>query len=54
MEKNKINEAVAELMKDSSKRAALAEFITEYVQPGHIIDEWIGMLLNYRALQPGK
>ncbi len=53
MEKTKLQESVAELMKDNTKRDALAEMITEYIEPGHIIDDWMGMLLNYRALNVG-
>lgn len=53
MEDKQLKEAIAGLMKDESKRGALAEMITEYVEPDHILTDYIGMLLNTRALKPG-
>ncbi len=53
MDENKIREAVASLMKDTSKRDALAEMIVEYVQPNHITPNFVDMLLNTRRLNPG-
>jgi len=49
----KLKDAVASLTKDSGKRDALAQMIVEYANPGHIGADFIGMLLNTRALQPG-
>ncbi|HAQ02276.1 TPA: hypothetical protein DCQ22_00035 [Candidatus Nomurabacteria bacterium] len=49
----KLKDAVASLTKDSGKRDALAQMIVEYVNPNHIGVDFIGMLLNTRALQPG-
>jgi len=55
MDEKRINEAVAALLKDNTPqgREALAEMITEFVQPNHIGVNFISMLLNTRALQPG-
>jgi len=53
MEYNKLNEAVAAIMKDKAQREALAQLIVEYVQPNHITTDFVGMLLDTRALQPG-
>ena len=52
MDKNKANEAIASLMRSGDKDA-LAEFITEYVQPTHVTNVLVGQLLNSRALKPG-
>jgi len=53
IDKTKLKEAIAELMRDRSKREAFAEMITEYVQPGHIATDFVSMLLNTRRLNPG-
>lgn len=54
MDKNlEVKEAIAGLMKDRSKREALAEMMVEYVQPNHITLDIIGMLLNTRQMNPG-
>lgn len=52
MEDKELQNAVAELMQKPDKQA-FAEFITETVQPGRIVDDWVGMLLNYRQLNAG-
>jgi hypothetical protein len=53
MENKEFREAVAALLKDPSKRQATAEMIVEFAQPGHIITDVIGMMLNTRSLKPG-
>lgn len=53
MDEKKLNEAIASLIKDKSKREALAEMIVEFVQPNHITTNFVGMLLNTRSLQAG-
>lgn len=53
MEDIKLKESIASLLKDSSKREALAALLVEYVQPQHITTDFISLLLNSRALQPG-
>lgn len=52
MEKEKINEAVASLLK-SGDREAVAELIVEYIQPNEVTTDFISMLLNTRVLKPG-
>lgn len=47
------NEAVASLVRDRSKRQALAEMITEYIDPKHVSVDYISMLLNSRSLTAG-
>jgi len=47
-----IKKAVAEVMKSGDKEA-IAEMIVEYVQPNHITEDFVGMLLNSRNLKPG-
>ncbi len=44
---------MASVMKDPTQRLQLAEMIVEYVDVGHITFDFIGQLLNTRALQPG-
>ena len=53
MEKNKYNEAIASLMSDKTKRTELAELLVEFIDPGHITTDFVGMLLNSRALKEG-
>ena len=53
MEDLKLKETIASLLKDSSKREALAALLVEYVQPQHITTDFIALLLNSRSLQPG-
>lgn len=49
----KLNEAVASIMKDKNQREALAQMLIEYIQPNHITLDFVSMLLDSRALQPG-
>jgi hypothetical protein len=48
----KVKEKVASLMQ-SGDREALAALIVEYVQPTHIANDFIGLLMNTRRLNPG-
>jgi hypothetical protein len=48
-----LKQAVASLMKDPSQRQAFAEMIVEYVQPNHVVPDFVSILLNTRSLQPG-
>lgn len=52
MDELKLKEAFASLVKDG-KREALAQLIVEYVQPGHITTDFIGLLMDSRRLNPG-
>jgi len=51
MEKN-YKEAIAELLK-AGDREALAQLIIEYVQPNHLTNDFVSMLLTTRSLNPG-
>lgn len=53
MEKNELREAAASYLKDPSKRQSAAEMIIEYSQPGRIVTDFVGLLLNTRNLMPG-
>lgn len=53
MDEIKLKESVAALLKDKNQRDALAALLVEYVQPNHITTDFVGMLLNTRALKPG-
>lgn len=49
----KLNEAVASILKDKSQRQALAEMLVEYIDPNHIAVDFASMLLNTRRLNAG-
>jgi len=53
MEKNKYQEAIASLVSDKEKRNELAELLVEFIDPGHITTDFVGMLLNSRAMKEG-
>jgi len=53
MDKKKYQEAIASLMTEKEKRDELAELLVEYINPGHITTDFVGMLLNSRALKQG-
>ena len=53
MEKEKYNQAIASLMSEKEKRDELAELLVEYIDPGHITTDFVGMLLNSRAMKEG-
>jgi hypothetical protein len=53
MDEKELKVAVAELIKDKNQRDALAELITEWVQPNHISVDFVSLLLNTRSLNPG-
>lgn len=52
MDEKKYKEAVAELLK-AGNRQALAELIIEYVQPQHLTNDFVSLLLGTRALNVG-
>jgi len=52
MDEKQLKEAIASMLKDG-KREALAQLIIEYVQPNHLTNDFVSLLLNTRALNPG-
>jgi len=52
MDEKQLKEAIATMLKDG-KREALAQLIIEYVQPNHLTNDFVSLLLNTRALNPG-
>lgn len=50
---NEMREAWATVSSDPNQREALAELIVEYVRPNHLTNQYMSLLLNTRALQPG-
>lgn len=52
MDEKQLKEAIASLLKEG-KREALAQLIIEYVQPNHLTADFVSLLLNTRALNPG-
>jgi len=53
MDEKLLRESIASLMKDKGQREKLAQLLVEYVQPHHLTVDFVSMLLNSRALQPG-
>jgi len=53
VDQKQLYEAAASLMKDKAKREAFAAMLVEFVQPNHIVPDFVSMLLDTRALQPG-
>jgi hypothetical protein len=53
MEEKQLKESIASLLKDSTKREALAALLVEYIAPQHVTTDFVGMLLNSRRLNPG-
>lgn len=52
-EEKKVQEAIAAMVADPSKRDALAEIIVEYVKPNHLTVDFVSGLLKARTLKPG-
>ena len=50
--KEELNKVVASILK-SGDRKALAELIIEYVDPGHLTEELVSLILPTRQLNPG-
>ncbi len=50
---DELKQAAASLMADTKNREAFAEMIVEYINPGHITTDFVGMLLNTRSMKPG-
>ena len=53
MDKNKVQESFAALASDKSQRQALAEWITEWIQPNHYTREIMDLMLPTRSLNLG-
>lgn len=52
MDEKKFKEAIAELLK-AGNREALAQLIIEYVQPQHLTNDFVSLLLGTRSLNIG-
>lgn len=53
MDKNKFEQAYASLAQNRNQREALASLIVEYIDPKHITQDIVGLMLNTRSLNPG-
>jgi hypothetical protein len=53
MDEKKLKEAIASLARNKAERDAFAELMVEFIQPNHIANDFIGMLLNTRRLNEG-
>lgn len=49
----KFQEAYASLAKDKTQRDALAELIVEFIDPNHVTQDIVGLMLNTRSMKPG-
>jgi len=49
----KFKEAYASLASDRNKRDALASLIIEYIDPRHVTEDIVGLMLNTRRMEPG-
>jgi len=52
MDERKLKEKVAEVFASKDNKA-ISEMIIEYVNPGHVTTDFVGMLLNTRRMNPG-
>lgn len=52
-EEKQYKEALAALLKDGKERSAFAELMVEYINPNHITEEIVGMIMPTRVLKPG-
>jgi len=46
--------AYASMAKDRGQRDALASLLVEYIDPNHITENIVGLMLNTRKLEPGQ
>jgi hypothetical protein len=53
MDEKQLKESIASLVKDKTQREALAQILVEWIEPVHITQDFVGMLLDTRALNPG-
>jgi hypothetical protein len=51
--KKKFKKAYAAMAQDKNKRDALASLITEYIDPRHVTENIVGLMLDTRRLEPG-
>ena len=49
----KVKEALASLMKNKGDREAFAQLLVEYINPNHVTENIIGLIMNTRTLRPG-
>lgn len=52
-DRTKIKEALASMLKNKGEREAFAQLLVEYIDPNHVVQDVIGLLLNTRSLKPG-
>jgi hypothetical protein len=46
-------EALAEVMRNPEEREAFAQILVEFLQPSHLTNEFVSMILNTRSLEAG-
>lgn len=53
MSDKKYKEALAAVMRDPEQREALAQILVEFIEPGHLTNEFVSVMLGSRSLEPG-
>jgi len=55
MSEKNYKEALAEIMQkgDEESREALAQILVEFIEPGHLTNEFVSVMLGTRSLNPG-
>ena len=46
-------ESLAAVMQDAEQREALAQILVEFIQPGHLTNEFVSVMLGTRSLEAG-
>ncbi len=52
MDEIKLKESVASILQSGDKEA-LAQLVVEWAQPGHVVEDYIGLLLDSKTLNKG-
>lgn len=53
MSEKNYKEALAAVMSDPAEREALAQILVEYLEPSHLTNEFVSVMLSTRSLEPG-
>lgn len=53
MSEKNYKEALAAVMQDAEQREALAQILVEFLEPGHLTNEFVSVMLGTRSLEAG-
>jgi hypothetical protein len=53
MSEKKYKDALAAVMQDAEQREALAQILVEFIEPGHLTNEFVSVMLGTRSLDAG-